>query len=206
VSAVPNLNVPVEIDGFLYDSETGELLGAALPQPAFVVDSEEAASWVLGKILDAEAAVAAIDSTPDVIRARAVLENAERIRKERAARLDWLKRRFEPELGAFARKQLDGKKTKTWKTVLGSVSLKTKNGGVRMTDEARALAWAKMHAPEAVKTTERFLISELPDEALTTIVRALNGPATPDEEPLRAAFELVQDDETVHIKTGVTTK
>jgi hypothetical protein len=189
--------------GFMIDPETGEILGMLDTTDRFEVKAQDDAEWVLKKMLSAEADMAAIDNMPDVIRAKAVLENAEKLKKEQQCKLDWLHRRFDNELGEFARRQLEGQKGKTLKTIYGSISLRVKKGGLKVLDPAKALLMAKMDYPHAVKTTESFLISMLTDSEKETLVKGLTGTVWTDEDEARKAFTVEPDSETVTVKTGV---
>jgi hypothetical protein len=189
--------------GFMIDPETGEILGMLDTTDRFEVKAQDDAEWVLKKMLSAEADMAAIDNMPDVIKAKAVLENAEKMKREQQRKLDWLHRRFDNELGEFARRQLEGQKGKTFKTIYGSISLRVKKGGLKVLDPAKALLMAKMDYPHAVKTTESFLISMLTDSEKETLVKGLTGTVWTDEDEARKAFTVDPDSETVTVKTGV---
>ena len=188
-------------NGYLIDPETGEILGLAGVAPEFRVESESEAEWVLGKMLDAAADLASVQHSPEVLRAKAVLEQAAKIEKEKRNRLEWLQRRFNPELGEFARKQLEGKKTKTWKSILGSISLRTVRGGLRVANPELALNWARSHAPEAIKVSEAFLITLLPEAHKTRLMESF---ATDRQTVLaEGAFEVKPDEEQVVVKFEV---
>ncbi len=187
-------SVSFEDNGMIVDIETGEILG--LVQEQFAVDDRASADWVLGKMLAEEAAMAAVDLTEAVIHARAILANAEALKKEKQRRLDYLHYRFDGELGEFARVQMNGSPSRTFKTINGSISLRSVKGGLRVKDEASALDTANRHGwSNAVKVTEKFLISQLTPQQ-KQLARSIAGHTT--------AFEIVPDRETVTIKTGVT--
>jgi hypothetical protein len=192
------------VDGYLVDSETGEVLGLEkLPKEEFKVDSESAAEWVLNKMLEAESDVAAVDSSPFVIHARTVLQNAEKLKKEKQGRVDWLHKRFDAELGAFARIQLANKKGRTFKAVVGSIALRKVVGGLRVKDEAAALRVAKMCYPHAVKTTHTFMISQLTPADIEELKKGLAEGGWKPDDYTRTAFEIKPDEEKVDVKTGV---
>ena len=180
------------IDGLKVDPETGEVLGVETP-PEFMVQDDESAKWVLRKIGKAEAAVTAIDADPDVIWAKAILDNANAIQKRAQARLEYLHQRFDEELGFYAKYQLDGK-TKTWKTPVGSVAFRTVKGGLRVVDKDKALVWAKENTPTAIKVSEEFQISKLSD-----IGRAL---AEADAHASTSAFEIKPDVDKITVTGG----
>ncbi|AIE83509.1 host-nuclease inhibitor Gam family protein [Fimbriimonas ginsengisoli] len=200
----PESEVPreTEIHGdYIVDVETGEVVGMVDMAPKFAVTDADSANWVLGKMLQAEAEVAAIDNSALVIHARAVLTNAERMKRDRLGRLNWLHLRFDAELGEYARNELKGKKSKTFKTLLGSISLVANAGGLAVVKkgEATALEIAKkLGFTNAVKTSEEFQISKLTAEqkaALTEAVR--KGEVAP------GGFEVKPPSEKVTVTTGV---
>lgn len=193
----------VEIDGYLCDEETGEILGLATPTPEFAVTDRASAEWVLDRILRAEADLAAVDHSPAVIHARAVIENADSIRAERRRRVDWLRRRFGAELGEFARRQLAGGKSRTWKSPVGAISLRTVRGGLRVVDAEAALRVARVAYPHAVKRTEEFRVSLLTPDERDDLLRGLAPGGWSADEEAHAAFAVAPDEERVDVRTGV---
>lgn len=189
----------IVIDGFTCDAETGEILGHADIKEQFIPRTPEEVEWVLSKIGKAESALAAVDGHPDVIWAKAILANAEAQRREQAKKLDWLHKRFEADLHQFAAKVLEGQKSRTYKTPVGSISLRTVKGGLRVADPEAAVHWAKGYCPTAVKVIETFQISLLDEVARAT---AENGLKLGDWA-CTTAFALVGDTEKVTLKTGV---
>lgn len=191
----------INVDGYLIDSTTGEVVGMVEAEQ-FQVNDESSLNWVLSKMLQCEASISAVDTTEAVIHARAILDNAAKIKAEKEKRLTWLRARFEPDIHQYAAQILEGQKSRTHKTIYGSVSLRSVKGGLRVSDPAKALEWAKIYAPEAVKVTESFGISLLPEEKRKTLSDPLSN-ATATVDALRGAFEVVPDRENVTIKTGV---
>lgn len=128
------------IDGYVVDGNTGEVLGlAASDTPlSFAVRDRASADWVLAKLADCQAQVLAINA-----RERMLLANLDRQRKAQLARLDWLHRRFDAELEAFARAELEGKRTKTLTLDHGRIAFRTARGRNVITDMARAVAWMR---------------------------------------------------------------
>jgi hypothetical protein len=181
------------IDGMIVDIETGEVLGLA-EKPEFTVKDEDSANWVLGKMLALESDIVAIETSARVIEAKAILANAAAMKKDASKRLEWLHARFTAEIGEWARPQLEGKKTKTLKTLLGAISFRVKKGGLRVADKDKALDWAKSNTPNAIKVTEEFQISLLSDI----------GRALAEADSGNGAFEVIPDAESVTIKTGVS--
>lgn len=178
------------VNGLWLNPETGDIYGADVPKPEFVVDSDEALNWVLGKIIDADAAIAAIDGNEEVLRAQAVLKNADAMRKKAEGRKNWLIARFQPEVAAYAKTKLVGK-SRTYETLLGKVKFTAFKEKLVVADVEMAIRWAKYFAPDAVRTKEEFLISHVPDEAKAKITAEDLG------------FKIEPAGETVKIVTGV---
>jgi hypothetical protein len=173
------------------DPETGEVLGIAPPTETdapFVPTTPEQVEWVLQRIARAEANMAAVDGHPDVIAARAILDNAADLRKRAEAKRTWLLNRFESDLKEFAKTALAGEKGQTWRSVYGSIALRTVPAKVQVVDSDKALAWAEDHAPDAVKYSRSFLISK--------------AGLTPADE-LPDGFTVAPASVSVTIKTGI---
>jgi hypothetical protein len=184
------MTVTETIDGLVWDVETGECLGVATPEP-FIIADEDSANWVLKKMQEAEAKIEAIDKTPEVIAARALIANADSMKKDAERRYAGLERRFGKELARWAKGQLQGK-SKTFKGIFGSISFRDASDRIVVADEELALTWAKVHAPSAIKRTEKFLISEAKDKI------DMKNPIA------KKAFAIEKGGETFKIKTGVS--
>lgn len=187
------------IDGFIVDTETGEVLGFVEQPTEFLVTDEDSCNWVLKKMLKVEADIMSIDNSADVLAADAVLRNATALRRVKEKRLEYLHKRFDAELGEYARGQLQGKKERTFKTIFGAIALRFVKGGLRVADKTLALRWATTAAPDAIKVTEEFQISQLSAAQKEEIVKRLNAEADPN----LAAFKIEPDRETIAVTTGV---
>lgn len=190
------------VDGYVINTVTGEVMGLA-QSPIFTISDPSSLDWVLGKMLSEESAIHAIDNTEAVIHARAILDNALAMKKDRQRRLDWLHRRFDDEIGHYVRPLLEGQKTKTYKTIYGQVSFRKKPRRLAVADPESALAWASVNCPEAIKTTAEFQIGRLPaDRALSLTEELLRGGDSEDSAE-RKAFTVIPESELVTVKTGV---
>lgn len=147
---------------FVVDHETGEITVGGLAN-AFQVDSEDAANWVLGKMLAVDCQIAAVNASEIVQQARAILANAEGITKDLQRKRDALEYRFGNELAEYARSALAGEKGRTWKALNGSVSFRATPARIAVDDEDKALAWAAFNCTAAIKVTSKFLVSMVPD-------------------------------------------
>jgi phage host-nuclease inhibitor protein Gam len=189
--SLENKAVIVEIDGYRIDAETGEVVSIATPKPQFTVSDESAAEWVLERMSVEDAEIGALEA-----RRAALLQNMEAMIGDRKRRLGYLHFRFDNELAEYARQHL-AKGKKTWTAPFGSVAFRTKPANVKVTDEEKALEAARTRWPEAIKTTEKFLIASLPAAAKAMLLE------NPDEAP-GAGLEVVPEVETISIKTGVS--
>lgn len=208
--ASQNQNI-IEEGGYILDADTGEILGLAGITEAFTVTDEKSADWVLEKMMDAEVEAARIRIKRD-----AITENLDKQIKEQERRRDYLAWKFGPALEHFAKEKLAGAKKKSIGLTFGTLAFRSVKGGVRVTDPAKALEWAKKFYPEAVKVTEAFQISLVPEGVKGEIDLVLKDPtAFAEGEPghqehynelAREAFEVKPDSETFSIKTGVVGK
>jgi hypothetical protein len=154
------------IDGELWDEETGEYAGPASGWITGEESPEDLALLVMRKRMDIEATLQA-----EKAKMEAIIENARKMVAKHEARLEWLERRYNPQLQDYALSQLPRKadgtlKVKTWTCPYGSVSFRTVAERVKVVDEEETVAWLMHHNPEAVKTKHTVLVSKLSDFAL----------------------------------------
>jgi hypothetical protein len=173
----------IRVDDFYIDADTGEVLGMMEPAERFHVHDQHSAEWVLSKRFDIEARKYALERQK-----AALIANMDVLIAEQDARLKWLDMRFAGELRDWAAQMLAGLKTRTLKTPFGRLSFRKTPAKITVVDADKALEWAWEHHPQAVKTSHRFLISEvtLPTEALPAGI-----------------FESVPEGETFTINTSV---
>lgn len=141
---------------YMIDANTGEVLGLAPEKAQFHVHDRASAEWVLERLSEAEAEVAALERRKTVL-----VANIESMQLEAERRVTFLMGRFLLELQAFAEKELAGKKTRTWKSPFGRLSFRKGKSRLVVHDEAKAVEWAKQNQPQAVKVTEKLLVSML---------------------------------------------
>lgn len=181
----------VEIDGIVYDAETGEVLGTV--KPKFEVNDQESAEWVFKKLLDADAELAALAA-----RKKALLENLGAMERNVQQRRDGLLYRFAPELENFARENLP-KGKRTWTCPYGSVSFRATSGGIKVLDDALALEVAQTEGMQnAIKVTEAFRVSQLTDVQKELIVSKFES----HDSRWARAFAKTDPGESATIKTG----
>jgi hypothetical protein len=140
---------------YLIDVSTGEVL--AIEQPAgFTVRDQASAEWVLERIFDAESQEAALGE-----RLRIIAKNIVEMQAAQRRRVEWLRKRFEPELRQWAEHELEGKRTRSIRTPFGTLSFRKGQRKVAVDDEAPAVEWAEKNRPDAVKVTKKLLVSAL---------------------------------------------
>jgi hypothetical protein len=174
-------------DGYVIGIESGEVYGLAEEPKQFTVDSATAAEWVLEKLSEAEGRVVGLKAELAGITERF----ASRI-KEQENRAAWLRARFGGELEEFAKSQLDGK-SKTWKGTFGSIGFRSTAARVTVADQDRAVAWASVDCPDAIKVARSVLVSNIPDSVKALMLEQ----GAPD------GFDIVPAGESVTIKTVV---
>lgn len=188
----------IQLDGQIWDADTGEWIGYAI-KDEFRVNDVQSAEWVLSKILRAETEIAAIQTER-----AAILANLESREKEYRRKVDYLRARFGPELEEFARAEIEANpKSKTLKLAHGKLSFRTVKGGVRVKDATLALDWAKEHCPDAVKVVESFQISMVAADAKARIAETIALGEGEYAALVADAFEVKPDAEAFDIKTGV---
>ncbi len=203
----------VEIqDGIIYDASTGELLGV-VGKEKFVIDSEEAAQWVLDKMQTCEATIVSIDNSVDVLKAKAIIANAEKMRAAAEGRLLGLHIRFDRELAQFVKPLLKNG-SKTYSSFWGSVSFRkqtekidVKKGKGQLALELIGTSWRN-----AVKKTVKleFQPSKLSPTQQKSVVKILSGRSkkkSKDEIELwKSVFDYRPAGEKIEVKTSVVVK
>ena len=183
------LEPTISEDGFVYDPETGEILGhTEFQEPGIDVLR---AIWLMEKRLNVESELRKID-----LQEKTVIANVTRMRRRHLNTLQWLESQDEA-LAEFARGQMP-KGSKTWTTPYGSVSLRIVKGGLKVADSELAANTAELFFPHAFKETKTFQISKLTNEDRAQIEQALKEGKTEF-----SGFEITEDRETISVKTGV---
>lgn len=135
------------IDGYLVDAD-GEIVGLAVPEDT--IDTPEAADRLLARIGRHEAQIRAL-----LDQERAVVANFARMRKDHEQRVEWLRRRFSPQLEALAREQMEGRKSRTLVLPHGRISLRKTKGETKITNMPACLAWMQAKAPDRLRIQYR---------------------------------------------------
>ena len=163
----PTTGSTVIVDGFVVDVETGEILGMLIDRATterFHVIDSDSAEWVLDKMQQNDAAIAALES-----RKRAIVANIDKMLAGLQSRQKYLSWRFTPELENFARKQLALSKRRSLATPFGVLAFrKTKRKvQVNTTYKDDAVAFLEVYHPaltDAIKVEKSVLVSKLPED------------------------------------------
>jgi hypothetical protein len=118
--------------------------GAAMSVPEqFVVDDAQKASWVVRKVVEARAYAQRVQAWCERELRRAGREEA------------WLLRRFEPELVAWTRAELQrqGGRRRSVNLPGGTVGFRLQPPKVEIIDEQTLIGWCRSHMPIALKVT-----------------------------------------------------
>lgn len=174
------------VDGYLVD-EGGEVVGLADP---VTIDDPEKADAMLARIGRHEAHLRAL-----AIQEASVRANFARMRREHERAVEWLRRRFSPEFEAWARSQLEGKRSKTLVLAHGRISLRTAKARAKITDKRAAVAWVQEHAPDRVKVRH--------DVTAADALAAWNESEESDDLGNPLWMQVEGQREVVRIKTGL---
>jgi hypothetical protein len=189
----------VDSEGFIYDVETGEVLGHETvsedPVKPFEVDSVEAAEWVLEKRSRIEANILAVEA-----RINALVASLERQRGHFIRQLAWWEYRFQPTLVRLARSLLKGK-SRTVNFDHGKVAFRTSKGTNTIIDDQAALAYVRMWCPEKVHVKEWVNVADV------LAARQLAAEVA-EEDPSQSLPFLVSSgpSENVTVETGIGLK
>ena len=171
---------------FSIDEETGEIIEENLAKirvtvPQYVPQTIDDVEWVLQLMQAEESEIAGLNA-----RKTAILEmlNAEIERHEK--KLNAVVKRFAADLEQFAKKELEGQKSRSWKSPFGTLAFRKTPGSVKPLEGA--IEWASRNDPEAVEIVPKLLVSKLKTDR--------------DALPV-AYFEVTPAGENFSIKTGI---
>lgn len=182
----------VNENGLIINTETGEVIGVEGIQETFEVKDVSSAEWVMEKMQICDSDILALEA-----RKRVLIENIDSMIRPLQRKRDWLETRYGEGLQNVARGNL--KDTKTWKNPFGWISFRIIKGGLRVKDKDKALEWALHLCPEAIKVSQEFQISRLPEDMKNALmIGHMTVPVS-----MVDAFEVTEDRESVTIQTGV---
>lgn len=186
-------NIAVTDDGYLYDIDTGEVLGLADLPELFEVRDEDSANWVLEKRAAIEAGIVA---------RTALLEAAQRniqalINAERR-KLSYWDFRFSPSLTKWAKTMLTGK-SKTLQLAQGKIAFRATKGSSSIINDEAAIAFAQDYLPSAIKRKEWVTV--------TDALKAIEAAKQATGEDIRPDWIVsTGPSESVTISTGIDMK
>lgn len=182
----------VDPDGWIFDINSGEVVGRVDADDQFTINSVSDADFVLELRSRIEGEIAGIDA-----RLAAVTAQLKALRAAQVRRLSWWIWKFEPGLVTFARTLLAGRKERTARFGWGQVAFRTTPGNHRILDDAEAVAWVRIWAPEKVRVVETVSVKDV--LATRAAVAAETGDE-PDRLPWLAAGGAK---ESVKVSTGI---
>jgi hypothetical protein len=184
----------VDSDGWVFDLDSGEVLGRIDADDRFEIDSIERAEWALRLRSELEGELVALD-----VREVALLRQLRTLRAAKLRRLAWWDYRFAPSLIAFARSILAGKE-RTTQFAWGRVSFRATRGTTRILDMTSAVSWMRHWSPEKVRVKESVTVK---DVLATRQVVAEEYGETPEHLGFLASSG---PGEVVKVSTGIEVK
>lgn len=177
---------------YLIDDETGEYGGVVDFKLPDTLETEDDLIGYMQVLLTEESNLAARKAE-----LATVVANCERMVQQASRRVEWLRHRYEQNATALAVNALPKKpdgtyRTKTWTCPWGQVSLREVKPTVEIVDPDAALSWCREWVPEAIKVTEKVLITPVKEALLSD---------TTDEALIPDCFRYVPARDSVTIKT-----
>ena len=188
----------VEVNGELFDEETGEYAGrvdnGTLP---VAVETEEDLVTVSRIISEAEARIEARR-----LQLENVIENTRAMLKAEERKLEYLMYRYSEGMQRLAfdmlPKKADGTpRVSTYTNPFLKISYRKVNASVKIEDADTALTWVRRNCPAALKVEEKVLPSRIPADVLESIIADPEGAKV-------IGFNVVPEHRSVTIKSSVT--
>jgi hypothetical protein len=159
---------------FLLVDANGEVIGEQ-SAPADTADIEEIVGYLGPRLMRASARLVALETER-----AAMFEQIRRHYDPQITRAksyqSWLKGAYLAPLRDLALDLLAGKKLRSVKVGLLTLKFKRKPARLEVVSESLAVNWAKLIYPEAVKTTGKFLVSQLPEAARAMYLNSATPP------------------------------
>ena len=190
----------IEIDGDLFDDETGEYAGQAGGGylPAILQDEDDLLKY-MRLLLDAESRAMAEEA-----KYKTMLSNIEKMVKRHKSKVKYLRDMYEGQAAKVAvtllPKDKDGNlKTKTYRCPFGTLSQRTTQPTVKVAKPDVALDYLKRECPAAIKVQESVLISAIPADLKKVLI---------DDSVMAEGlgFDVIPGGESITIKTVVEAK
>lgn len=190
----------IEIDGDLFDDETGEYAGQAgggyLPA---ILENEDDLLKYMRLLLDAESRALAEEA-----KYKTMLSNVEKMVKRHKSKVKFLRDMYEGQAGKVAATLLPKDKegnlrSKTYRCPFGTIGQRTTQPTLKINDMARAINFVCWSAPQAIKVEQKVLVSFIPDD----IKHKLLADTSIAEQ---FGFEVNPGGESITIKTMMESK
>jgi phage host-nuclease inhibitor protein Gam len=161
----------IEIDGDLFDDETGEYAGPAgggyLPA---VLQTEDDLLKFMRILLDAETRVLAEEA-----KYKTMLSNVEKMVKRHKSKVNYLRTMYEGQASNVAatllpRDKSGNLKTKTYLCPFGKVSERDTQPSVKVANPDAAIQYLKRECPAAIKVQESVLVSAIPADLKKVLI------------------------------------
>jgi hypothetical protein len=189
----------IEIDGDLFDDETGEYAGPTGRDLPSILESEEDLLKYMRILLDAETRAAA-----EEMKYKSVLENINKMVKRHKSKVTYLRAMYEGQAAKVANTLLPRDKegnlrSKTYRCPFGTIGQRTTQPSLKISDMLRAVGFMHESAPEAIKVELKVLVSAIPDEVKQKLLNSVDIAE-------QFGFEVNPGGESVTIKTITETK
>jgi phage host-nuclease inhibitor protein Gam len=189
----------IEIDGDLFDDETGEYAGPTGRDLPSVLESEEDLLKYMRLLLDAETR-----ATAEEMKYKSVLDNINKMVKRHKSKVNYLRAMYEGQAAKVATTLLprdkDGNlRTKTYRCPFGTIGQRTTQPSLKVSDMTRAIEFMQESAPQAIKVEQKVLVSAIPDEVKHKLLNSVDIAE-------QFGFEVNPGGESVTIKTITETK
>ena len=189
----------IEIDGDLFDDETGEYAGPTGRDLPSILEGEEDLLKYMRILLDAETRAAA-----EEMKYKSVLENINKMVKRHKSKVTYLRAMYEGQAAKVATTLLprdkDGNlRSKTYRCPFGTIGQRTTQPSLKISDMPRAVGFMHESAPEAIKVELKVLVSAIPDEVKQKLLNSVDIAE-------QFGFEVNPGGESVTIKTIMESK
>lgn len=171
-------------NGWIIDPTTGEVVGAYGWLENGAVETEQDL-WILQKkMLEVDSLIVA-----ERAQLKRIQEMCEKRIKALESRRNWVELKYGVTATEVARELLPRNK-KTYTSPYGEITFRTSKAKIKFTNQEAAVAWARMHDPNSIKTSSSVLISKLSAQSVSDLVlykqhRPDGCEVTPEQEVVK---------------------
>jgi len=156
----------IRVGDELIDEETGEYAGPADFKLPDALEDESDLVGFMEILMKAESNLASKKAELAV-----VIKNCESMVQKASRRVEWLRYKYEQNatliaLNALPRRDDGSYRSKTWTCPWGQMSMREVKPTIEIVDQDAALSWCREWIPEAIKVTEKVLITPIKEEVL----------------------------------------